>query len=77
MEKNQQRNIKTVNSNNLNLPQSLAEAYNISKSENPDLQIAFLEYKQSKLDVVIAGSDLSPSATISYKIAEQDDLAQQ
>ena len=60
---------------NLNLPESLAAAYNISKSENPDLQIALLEYKQSELDVVIAGSDLSPSATLSYKISEQDDLS--
>ena len=53
----------------------MASAYNISNSENPDLQIALLEYKQSKLDVVIAGSDLSPSATLSYKIAEQDDFS--
>jgi len=67
--------IKTANNNILNLPQSLAEAYNISKSENPDLQIALLEYKKSKLDVVIASSELSPSATISYKIAEQDDFS--
>jgi len=39
------------------------------------LQIALLEYKQAKLDVIIAGSDLSPSATLSYKIAEQDDIS--
>ena len=57
------------------MPESLASAYSISKSENPDLQIAFLEYKQAKLDVVIAGSDLSPSATLKYKIAEQDDFS--
>ena len=31
--------------------------------------------QQSKLDVIIAGSELSPSATISYKIAEQDDFS--
>ncbi len=59
----------------LNLPESLAAAYNISNSENPDLQISHLEYEQAKLDVIIAGSDLSPSATLSYKIAEQDDLS--
>ena len=57
------------------MPESLAAAYNISISENPDLEIALLEYKQAKLDVVIAGSDLSPSATLSYKIAEQDDFS--
>ncbi len=60
---------------NLNLPESLAAANKVSKSENPELQIAFFEYKQAKLDVVIAGSDLAPSATLSYEIAEQDDFS--
>lgn len=59
----------------LGLPASLASAYSISNSNNPNLQIALLQYKQSKLDVVIAASDLSPSATLSYKIAEQDDIS--
>ena len=68
-------NIQDINEVNLNLPVSLAAAYNISNSENPNLQIAILEYKQAKLDVIIAGSDLSPSATLSYKIAEQDDFS--
>ena len=69
------KNIKEAKEINLNLPESLAAAYSISNSENPDLQIAKLEYKQSKLDVVIARSDLSPSATLSYKVAEQDDIS--
>ena len=68
-------NIKEITETNLNLPESLAAAYSISNSENPKLQIALLEYKQSKLDVVIAGSDLSPYATLKYKIAEQDDIS--
>ena len=68
-------NIEDIKIVNLGLPGSLAAAYNISNSENPNLQIASLEYKQSKLDVIIAGSDLSPSATLSYKIAEQDDFS--
>ena len=68
-------NIKDIKEINLNLPGSLAQAFKISNSENPDLQIALLEYKKAKLDVVIAGSDLSPSATLSYKIAEQDDIS--
>ena len=67
--------IKEIEKINLNLPESLATAYRISNSENPDLQIALMEYEQSKLDVVIAGSELSPSATLSYKIAEQDDIS--
>ena len=69
------KNIDEIKKIKLNLPNSLAAAYSISNSENPDLQIASLEFEQSKLDVVIAGSDLSPSATLSYKIAEQDDMS--
>jgi outer membrane protein len=68
-------NIEDVRQINLNLPKSLAESYKISTLENPNLQIALLEYKQAKSDVIIAGSDFSPSATLSYKIAEQDDIS--
>jgi len=68
-------NIQENTKVNLELPKSLASAYALSKSGNPDLQISLLEYKQAKLDVIIAGSDLSPSATLSYKIAEQDDFS--
>ena len=68
-------NIKEIKEINLNLPESLAAAYRVSNSENPDLQIALLEFEKSKLDVIIAGSDLSPYATLSYKIAEQDNIS--
>lgn len=68
-------NIQEIKETNLSLPESLAAAYNISNSENPDIQIAMLEYKLSKMDVVIAGSELSPSATLSYKVAQQDDFS--
>ena len=68
-------NIQEIKKIKINLPESLAAAYRISNLENPDLQIASLEFEQSKLDVTIAGSDLSPSATLSYKIAEQDDIS--
>ena len=67
--------IQEIEKINLNLPESLATAYRISNSENPNLLIALMEYEQSKLDVTIAGSELSPSATLSYKIAEQDDIS--
>jgi outer membrane protein len=59
----------------MNLPESLATAYQISSIENPELQIALLEYKQANLDVVIAKSDLSPTASLKYKIAEQEDMS--
>ena len=68
-------NIQDIKINSLNLPKSLATAYNISNSENPDRLIAELEFQQSKMDVVIAGSELSPSATLSYKVAEQDNFS--
>ena len=68
-------NIQEIKKIKINLPESLAAAYQVSNLENPDLQIASLEFEQSKLDVTIAGSDLSPSATLSYKIAEQDDIS--
>ena len=68
-------NIQEIQFTNYWLPQSLAEAYKISNNENPDLKIAMLEYEKSKQDVVIAKSDLTPSATLSYKIAEQDDFS--
>ena len=69
------KDIQEIKILNLRLPESLAAAYNLSKSENPDIQIARLEFEQSKLDLVIAGSDLAPSATLSYKIAEQDNMS--
>ena len=67
--------IQEIEEINLNLSKSLATAYRISNSENPDLKKALLEYEQSKLDMTIAASELSPSATLSYKIAEQDDIS--
>ena len=68
-------NIDETKEANLVLPTSLANAYEISKLENPDLQIATFEFEQAKMDVIIAGSDLSPSAKISYEIAEQDNVS--
>ena len=67
--------IEEIQQTNIWLPENLAQAYRISNDENPDLQIALLEFEQSKQEVLIAGSDLSPSATLSYKIAEQEDFS--
>ena len=67
--------IQEIHQTNIWLPQSLAEAYRISDDENPNTQIALLEYEKSKQDVLIAKSDLAPSATLSYKIAEQEDFS--
>ena len=67
--------IEKIKEINLNLPKSLASSYNISNSENPNLQISLLEYEQAKLDIIIAASELSPNATLSYKLAEQENMS--
>jgi len=68
-------NIKKINQINLNIPESLATAYKISTLESPDLQIALVEFDKSKSDLVIAASEFSPSVTLSYKNADQEDLS--
>lgn len=73
--KESSENIQEVKELNLNLPISLASAYRISNKENPSLQIALIEYEQSKMDVAIAGAELSPTAKLSYKIAEQEEIS--
>ena len=68
-------NIQEIKFSNFRLPQSLAAAYKISENENPDLKIAMLEHKKSAEDITIAKSDLAPTATLSYKLAKQDDFS--
>jgi len=57
------------------LPRSLALANQIAKKENPDLNIAILELEQSQQDVLIARSELSPSASLSYKMTQTEDTS--
>ena len=58
-----------------NLPKNLADSIKISQEESPDIKIAQFEYEKSQQDVTIARSDLSPSATLSYEISEQEDIS--
>ena len=70
--------INSLNKNlniNFEIPNSLNKAIEISKKGNPDLIIAKLEYEQSEKDVIIARSDLSPSATLSLQSSKTDDLS--
>ncbi len=60
---------------NLKIPLTLENAIQLSKTNNPDLIIAKLEYEQSERDVKIAQSDLAPSATLSFESKETDDLS--
>ena len=61
--------------NNLNLPNQLSDAIEISKKNNPDLIIAKLEYEQSKKDTISAISDLAPTAKLSLDRSKTDDLS--
>ena len=60
---------------NFEIPTDLNQAIKISKISNPNLIISKLEHEQSKKDVTIARSDLSPSASLSFNRAETDDLS--
>ena len=56
-------------------PKDLNKAIAISNINNPDLIISKLEYEQSDKDVKIARSELSPSATLSYKRKKTEDTS--
>jgi len=58
---------------NFDIPMDLNKVIEISKIKNPNLIIAKLEYEQSEKDVVIARSDLSPSATLSFNSSRTED----
>ena len=60
---------------NFEIPTDLNEAIKTSKTRNPNLIISKLEYEQSEKDVVIARSDLSPSATLSFNSSRSDDAS--
>jgi len=60
---------------NFTVPASLDKAIEISKIGNPNLIISKLKYKQSKKDVMIARSDLSPSATLSFNSSRSEDIS--
>ena len=60
---------------NFVMPQNLNSAIELSKKNNPDLNIALLEYEQSEKDTTIAKSDLSPTAKLSFERSYSNDLS--
>ena len=60
---------------NFEIPEDLNKAIEISKISNPNLIISKLEYEQSEKDVMIARSELSPSATLSFNSSRSDDAS--
>jgi len=57
------------------IPNSLSEAINLSKQNNPDIKIAKFDLAQSEKDVAISQSDLKPSASLSLERSYSDDLS--
>jgi len=60
---------------NFEIPIDLNKAIEISKKSNPNLIISKLEYEQSTKDIIIARSDLSPSATLSFNHSRTNDTS--
>jgi outer membrane protein len=59
----------------VNIPNSLSEAINLSKQNNPDIKIAKFDLDQSEKDVAISQSDLKPSASLSLERSYSDDFS--
>ncbi|WP_435165294.1 TolC family outer membrane protein [Candidatus Pelagibacter bacterium nBUS_28] len=59
----------------VSIPNSLNEAINLSKQNNPDIKIAKFDLAQSEKDVAISQSDLKPTASLSLERSYADDIS--
>jgi outer membrane protein len=59
----------------VNIPKTLNDAINLSKQNNPDIQIAKLDLEISEKDISIVESDLKPTASLSLERSYSDDLS--
>jgi outer membrane protein len=59
----------------INIPKTLNDAINLSKQNNPDIQIAKLDLEISEKDISIVESDLKPTASVSLEKSYTDDLS--
>ena len=66
-----QKKIKSI----VKIPNSLNDAINLSKQNNPDIKIAKFDLEQSKKDVEISKSDLKPTASLSLEKSYANDLS--
>jgi len=57
------------------VPNSLEEALDLSKQNDPDIKIARLELSQTEKDLAISEADLKPTATLSLERSYTDDLS--
>ena len=58
----------------VSIPNTLDEAINLSKQNNPDILIAKLDLEKSEKDLAISESDLKPTASLSLERSYSDDL---
>jgi outer membrane protein len=59
----------------VNVPNSLNEAINLSKQNNPDIKLAKFDLTKSEKDLSISKSDLAPTATLSLERSYADDVS--
>ena len=59
----------------VSIPNSLNEAINLYKKNNPDIRIAKFDLEQSKKDLEISKSDLKPTASLSLERSYADDIS--
>ena len=59
----------------VNIPNTLDEAIDLSKKNNPDILISKLDLEKSEKDLAISESDLKPTASLSLERSYSDDLS--
>ena len=59
----------------VSIPNSLNEAIDLSKKNNPDIKIAKFDLVQSEKDLSISKSDLAPTATLSLERSRAEDIS--
>lgn len=59
----------------VSIPKSLNEAINLSKQNNPEIQIAKFDLQKSEKELAISESDLKPTASLSLERSYTDDLS--
>ncbi len=59
----------------VSIPKSLNEAINLSKQNNPDIQIAKFDLAKAEKELAISETDLKPTASLSLERSYTDDLS--
>ena len=69
------KNLKKSTNSIAKIPTSLKNAIELSKKNNQNIKIAELELAQAEQDMIIAKSDLAPTANLSIERSYTDDLS--